>query len=131
MEIKKIVIDGNVLFEGIHLGASFILDWNYLQNEAKLIFDVDFAVFPENPFYEKPNKNHYTFYKKSQLEFCEVEEIIGYEDKATIPPDVDIDGSLSWGEIEVLSLYGPNVYKIETEFFDFRITCNNLILRME
>jgi hypothetical protein len=129
MNLETKIHNGEIYFEGIQLDSSFILGWNYIQGNSELVFEVEFAIFPGNPFYEKPEKDNYTYYRIGQLIFKGVTEISGFKEKELIKPYIDIDYSKDWGEIDRLMLNNENIYKIENELIEFGIDCKELILQ--
>jgi hypothetical protein len=86
-----------LLPQGINLSDSFILDWEFKNEKFKILLEL--SIWPESPYYQKPNENEFTFYRKGVLIFSEVNYISGYTSLNSIPSNIDPVNSKDWGHI--------------------------------
>ncbi len=118
-------IEHKLLPIGIDLSDSFVLGFHL--NKDKFIIDLELSIWPESPFYEQPNKDEYTCYKKGILRFSGLEMIEGFTELLSIKPSVDSDGTPDWGNIYALRKVSELiVFNIEST--ELKIKCKNFEL---
>jgi len=88
-------------FEGIDLNDSFILNWQWSENEFSLLIEA--SIWPNSQYYEPQKEKEYTCYKQAQLIFTNCKTITGIRAMQQANSSTDSDGSIDYGNIDTLA----------------------------
>jgi hypothetical protein len=120
-----------VLFDGIDLGDSWVLDWSRDEAGKQLIFDLDVALWPEHPAYEFPLPGEHTCYKRGRLIFDEVVYVNGLPSVQEVNPITGPDGSIDYGNIEGFRSSGDGTYDFSIELREVRVGAGRIRLEID
>ena len=103
-------------FENIYLEDSYVLQIRTNSNSAEFLLEV---VLTENhPLYNPPKQNEQYCYKKAELSFPTVTEIIWVE--VNIIPSKDANGEVDFGNID-LFFYNDQYYELCGDWGELKI----------
>ena len=114
------------IFKGIDFNDSFVLGWS--SNEAGITFNVEASIWPESPHYQKPKPNEYTCYRKCEIQFTNFTSYSGLSKQSTVNPTKDLDGSLDYGNIDIL-IKTNNGFQVVGEFGHLNIVNGKVQLK--
>lgn len=115
-------------FKAVDLTESFVLTWEI--SAESLLIDVDLALCPAHPFYEKPRPSEKACFRPAHLEFPRCSSIargendIGYS-------IADIAKQLDGGQIRDFCRSGEGQYEIIGEFGAIAISAERPMVRLK
>lgn len=111
------------LFKGIDLNDSFVLNW--LQEGARLRFDLEASIWPDSLHYSKPENDEYTCYRKATLIYTGVQTIVGLKPVESMPSTAGLDGETDFGNIDTF-IQTENGFQLSGDFGSVNIVSGEL-----
>jgi hypothetical protein len=111
------------VFKGISLNDSFVLDWSFENN--CLSFELEASIWPESKYFVEPKLNEYTCYRKAILQFVNTVSVIGLKLKSAVMSSTDPDGSIDYGNIDILQLVDGG-FELTGDFGNVKISGGEL-----
>lgn len=106
--------------EGIDLPESFVLGWNV--GNARLVFQMEFALWPESPFYRKPREEEWTCFRRGALVFEHLVVVDGLKKQEDVPGATDALGERDYGNVDTFQETDKGV-RLSGEFGDVSLRC--------
>ena len=116
------------MFEYVDLADSWILGWRFNGEQKQLVFDVEASLWKGHKFYTMPLPNEFTCYKPARLIFDDVTSIKGLPEIENVKPNIDLDNSLDYGNIEGFRQDEDGTFKFEGDIGEVAIVCKNVRL---
>jgi hypothetical protein len=120
----------NPCFNGISLEDTWIEGWHYDPQVQRLVFDVEFSLWPGHPKYEEPWPNEWTCYKRGRLIFEGVRSLTGLEDQGSVRPALDADDKVDYGNFDALNVDG-HAYEVVGNFGDVRLSADSVLVEVD
>lgn len=106
--------------EGIDLSESFVLSWT--ATDARLVFQMEFALWPESSFYRKPRDGEWTCFRRGALVFDRITLVEGLIKQEDVRGATDASGERDYGNVETFEEADDGV-KLSGEFGEVGLRC--------
>ena len=110
---------------GVMVDDCWVLGWRATNDQ--LIFDIEASLWPGHPNYEPPKPDHWACYKRAQLIFSGVREVVGLLPMSEAKSTTDPDGSVDYDSIDSLEQTNGG-FSISGEFGDVFVSANAMQL---
>ncbi len=115
-------------FSGIDLEDSFVLGW--CRTADKLVFDLEFSLWPGHPEYEEPKRGEHTCYKHGRLIFRNAQGIQGLLPMKHAPSTQDPNGTIDYGNVERLEWDADGRVSVDGDFGAVRFTSDEPLVEL-
>jgi hypothetical protein len=106
--------------KGIDLPESFVLGWNTAN--ARLVFQIEFALWPESSFYRQPREDEWTCFRRGVLVFERITIIEGLKKQEDVRYGTDASGERDYGNVDIFEEKDGGV-KLSGAFGDVSLRC--------
>lgn len=115
-------------FQGVELGASFVLSWRY--DKEVLEIDADVCLTPKHAFYEPPRPSEGVCIMPAVIEFPVCERLVVAGRNRAQGAIKSLTGRLRHGRIKSLQRIAEGIYRIDGEFGEVEIHAERPLLRL-